>query len=110
VRAHPVVRRRHDCLRLPLTHLRGFPMQTIKFQSFGREATGRILTGNHSVLIVSARNPYGGHNLCVVDAESYRAIRHGNQAATNWSPSIKAYRKVRAYIENRLRRAKVPQA
>jgi hypothetical protein len=76
-------------------------MNTVRFESFGRETTGRIITGDRSVLIVAARNPYGGHNLCVVDANTYRAIRHGNQAATNWSPSLKAYRKVRAYIASR---------
>jgi len=54
-------------------------MITAKFWSFGNLANGRVVTSHNGWQVVNSRNPYGSHNLVLVDGEG-RAIRHGNQA------------------------------
>lgn len=76
----------------------------IKFMSFGHIASGRIVTSAVGLAVVQARNPYGSHNLVLVDEERGEAIRHGSlavaEAAANWLPQ-KQYRKVRAHLAAR---------
>ncbi len=60
-------------------------VQSIKFQSFDGLATGRVITHDDKsgTMIVQSRNPYGGHNLIVVEDGGfyqYVAVRHGNNA------------------------------
>lgn len=78
--------------------------QTIKFVSFGRIASGRIVTHAAGLVVVQSRNPYGSHNLVLVDEESGEAIRHGNfavaECVVNWL-GTRAYRKVRKYLAAR---------
>jgi hypothetical protein len=77
-------------------------MQTIKIESFGKTVSGRLITSStpHGLYFVQARNPYGSHNLVVVD-EEFRAIRHGNNAALNWAPNERCYRKLLTHLANR---------
>ena len=76
-------------------------MRRILFTSFGRINTGRIVTGNDHEVLVYARNPYGSHNLIVVDRDHGEAFRHGNNAsltyAWNWI-SRKAYVKAMLFL------------
>ena len=76
-------------------------MVMIKCLSFGKLACGRVITSDAVNSVVQTRNPYGGHNLVVVDNESGEAIRHGNNAALNaayaWMPE-RAFRKVCKYL------------
>ena len=74
------------------------------FTSFGRRTSGRVITHAAGLTVVQARNPYGGHNLVLVDEEMGEAIRHGNLAVTeavaNWLP-LKTYRKVLKHLAAR---------
>ena len=76
-------------------------MNTIYFESFGETQSGRVVTHWGDEVIVFARNPYGTHNLVVVDQRTQEAIVHGNiavaEAAANWMPE-RSYRKVRKFL------------
>lgn len=76
-------------------------MRTIVFMSFGQVCTGRIVSGNGNDVLVYSRNPYGSHNLVVVDRNTGEAFRHGNNAsltyAWNWI-SRKAYVKAMLFL------------
>ncbi len=76
-------------------------VQTTKFISFGRQESGRIITHFNGLEIVQSRNPYGTHNLVLVNADTGEAIRHGSvavlEAVANWLPT-KTYRRVRKYL------------
>ena len=76
-------------------------MHTMYFESFGKTNYGQIVTHWGDDIIVFARNPYGGHNLVIVDWETEEATVHGNiavaEAAANWLPE-KTYRKVRKFL------------
>ena len=69
-------------------------MTPYQFESFGRTCSGRLVTSAPGMAVVSSRNPYGSHNLVLVDEESGEAIRHGTDAvvaaAFEWMPE-KAY-------------------
>jgi hypothetical protein len=72
-------------------------MQVSKFTSFGSKKSGRIVTAGNGYEIVQARNPYGSHNLLVIDCESGEAIRHGTAASlgfVQWAMSTNCVRKV----------------
>lgn len=86
--------------------------KTITFKNFGEEQIGRVITHIGTYVIVFAKNPYGTHNMLLVDEERGEAIRHGNIAvldfAYNWLGKH-AYRKaafvaakcgLRVYFEN----------
>ena len=77
---------------------------TIHFYSFGRLCSGRLVTSAAGMAVVNSRNPYGSHNLVLVDQETGEAIRHGTDAvvaaAYGWMPR-KAYRKVRRFLTDR---------
>jgi len=79
--------------------------QWVDFESFGRTEHGRVITEGAGLLVVQARNPYGGHNLVLVEDEPYgRAIRHGTRAvveAVANCMSERAYRKVRKHLAAR---------
>ena len=76
-------------------------MRRILFTSFGRINTGRIVTGNGNDVLVYSRNPYGSHNLVVVNRNTGEAFRHGNNAsltyAWNWI-SRKSYVKAMLFL------------
>ena len=76
-------------------------METISFRSFDKWCSGRIVTGNGNDALVYSRNPYGSHNLVVVDRNTGEAFRHGNNAsldyAWNWI-SRKAYVKAMLFL------------
>ena len=74
------------------------------FTSFGRPCSGRLVTSGAGFLVVNGRNPYGSHNLVIVNKETNTAIRHGAEsvvaASYLWLP-IKSYRKVRRFLADR---------
>ena len=71
---------------------------TISFFSFGRVEHGRVIPASRGLAVVQSRNPYGRHNLVLVDEGRGEAIRHGTsavvEAAANWLPR-RQYRRVR---------------
>lgn len=75
-----------------------------KFVSFGRTESGRVITAAAGLAVVQSRNPYGTHNLVLVDEERGEAIRHGNMAAlaaaASWMPR-RQYRRVRKHLAAR---------
>lgn len=77
---------------------------TVYYSSFGRTESGRVVTAAAGLAVIQARNPYGGHNLVLVDEERGEAIRHGTMATlvavASWMPS-RAYRRVRKYLAAR---------
>jgi hypothetical protein len=83
-------------------------MTRISFWSFGRRATGKVITHVGNYCVVQSRNPYGTHNLVVVESDhngcGAEAIRHGS------APSLlfvqqwlgrRAYRRVRKHLASR---------
>ena len=76
-------------------------VQTVKFTSFGAQKSGRLITHCNGLEVVQSRNPYGTHNLVLVNADTGEAIRHGSvavlEAVVNWLPT-KTYRRVRKYL------------
>ena len=76
-------------------------MNTMYFESFGETQSGRVVTHWGDDIIVFTRNPYGSHNLVIVDWRTGEATVHGNiavaEAAVNWLPK-KTYRKVRKFL------------
>lgn len=79
-------------------------VQIVKFTSFGRRESGRLITHFNGLEVVQSRNPYGSHNLVLVNSDSGEAIRHGSvavlEAVANWLPT-KTYRRVRKYLAQR---------
>ena len=77
---------------------------TTKFMSFGRTESGRVITSAAGLAVVQSRNPYGTHNLVLVDDERGEAIRHGSvavvEAVANWMPR-RQYRRVRKHLAAR---------
>ena len=77
---------------------------TTKFTSFGRTESGRVITHAAGLAVVQSRNPYGTHNLVLVDEERGEAIRHGSlavvEAVANWLPR-RQYRRVRKHLAAR---------
>ena len=55
-------------------------VQTVKFTSFGQRESGRLVTHCNGLEVVQSRNPYGTHNLVLVNADTGEAIRHGTVA------------------------------
>lgn len=74
---------------------------TTKFVSFGRTESGRVITAAAGWVVVQSRNPYGTHNLVLVNEGSGEAIRHGSlavvEAVANWLPR-RQYRRVRKHL------------
>ena len=75
-------------------------MKTLSFISFGHLTTGRLITEEGSFGFVNCRNPYGSHNLVVVDLTKEEAIAHGTEAAVREAAfcSTRTYRKVRKFL------------
>lgn len=77
---------------------------TVSYSSFGRTESGRVITAAAGMVVVQSRNPYGGHNLVLVDEGRGEAIRHGNiavvEAVANWLPR-RQYRRVRKHLAAR---------
>ena len=60
---------------------KGTPFVTLKgYDSFGESCVGRIVTECATAFVVNSRNPYGTHNLVLVDRDTWVAYRHGNLA------------------------------
>jgi hypothetical protein len=77
---------------------------TISFTSFGRSSVGRVVTEDSGFAIVNSRNPYGSHNLVVVDLDNEVAVAHGIDAALReaFYSSRKTYRKVRRFLSEKM--------
>ena len=79
-------------------------VQIVKFTSFGRRESGRLITHFNGLEVVQSRNPYGTHNLVLVTSHNGEAIRHGTvavlEAVVNWLPT-RTYRQVRKYLAKR---------
>lgn len=73
-------------------------MNSVTFSSFGRVQTGRLVTQTRDCLVIYARNPYGKHNLVLVDKERGEAFAHGNIAVLQSIGLQRAYRKARAFL------------
>lgn len=77
-------------------------INTLRFYSFNDSAYGRIVTKDNDWTVVFSRNPYGKHNLVLV--EDGRAIRHGNVAVLaallRWADR-RAYRRARKFLARR---------
>lgn len=78
-------------------------MRTIKFYSFDRYTSGRVVThdARDGLRFVLARNPYGSHNLVVV--QGHEAIAHGNIASLSFAATCSQHvlRKVAACVASR---------
>lgn len=79
-------------------------MRKTSFEIFGRTQTGRIVTssGNHEV--VFSRNPYGSHNLLLIDRDNDEPFCFGNKGVLYCLLSMgmdKAYRRARRFLANR---------
>jgi len=76
---------------------------SLKFESFGQTVCGTMVTELEGAAIVYSRNPYGNHNLVLVDWYRLEAIRHGNTAclAECLRESKQAYRKARKFLAAR---------
>lgn len=82
--------------------------RTTQFWSFGRRCCGRVITSVGDYAVVQARNPFGSHNLVVVERDANgcgaEAIRHGSQSAllfTRQWLGDRAYRRVRKHLAAR---------
>ncbi|KLR59471.1 hypothetical protein [Diaphorobacter sp. J5-51] len=83
-------------------------LQTISFWSFEKTCSGRLITHVGDYAVVQSRNPYGTHNLLLVEADhngcGAEAIRHGSQATLlfvkQWLGQA-AYRKVRKHLASK---------
>ena len=64
-------------------------ISTITYDNFGTETTSRLVTQVGNIYLAKARNPWGSHNLIVIQEIDGRltAIRHGNSAAIYWAAS-----------------------
>jgi len=79
-------------------------MTPIKFYSFARLCSGRVLTHGDQYVIAVARNPYGSHNLVLVDYATAEAFRHGTDAVVTWVGawgSDRVWRKLQKYLAMR---------
>ena len=64
--------------------------KSCRFWNFYSQESGQIIIDTDSEYIdgyqfVYARNPYGSHNLIVVDKENNEAIRHGNDSSIDFA-------------------------
>lgn len=78
-------------------------MTPTNFVSFGREESGRVITHDGEFAVVQCRNPYGTHNLCIVD-NGNDAFVHGTHATLEWVANHmgkRNYRKVRKHLAAR---------
>lgn len=79
-------------------------MQTLKFENFRQSATGRLVSHTAMISIVFSRNPYGSHNLVLVD-DCGEAFRHGNEAVLEYLQSYPAlWRKAKRFLALRVSR------
>ena len=76
---------------------------TFCFSSFGRYHTGRVITHTSTSIVIWARNPYGSHNLVLVDNITDEAWRHGNEACLFELMLLerRAYRRTRKFLAQR---------
>lgn len=62
-------------------------MQVINYEMFGSWRSGRVITEIGNLVVVKSRNPYGSHNLVLVDRDTNEAFRCGNVATISWVAS-----------------------
>lgn len=62
-------------------------MQVINYEMFGSWRSGRVITEIGNLVVVKSRNPYGSHNLVLVDRDTNEAFRCGNVATLSWIAS-----------------------
>ena len=62
-------------------------MQVINYEMFGSWRSGRVITEIGNLVVVKSRNPYGSHNLVLVDRDTNEAFRCGNGATLSWVAS-----------------------
>ena len=62
-------------------------MQVVNFRMFNSWRSGRVVTEIGNLMVVKARNPYGSHNLVVVNKDTNEAFRCGNLATIFWVAS-----------------------
>ena len=62
-------------------------MQVINYEMFGSWRSGRVITEIGNLVVVKSRNPYGSHNLVLVDRDTNEAFRCGNIATLAWVAS-----------------------
>lgn len=71
-------------------------MKTIEFLNFGRPANGRVITHCGDYVVALSRNPYGSHNMVLVDEGRNEAICHGDAAVLQFAYNClgrRAYRR-----------------
>lgn len=75
-------------------------MFPIKFKSFGKKNSGKVISADNKYAIVQCRNPHGSHNLVVVDKDRGDAILHGSLVSLNFAIYFmgRHYRKVRKHL------------
>lgn len=59
-------------------------MQIVNFRMFNSWRSGRVVTEIGNLMVVKTRNPYGSHNLVVVNKDTDEAFRCGNLATIFW--------------------------
>ena len=62
-------------------------MQIVNFRMFNSWRSGRVVTEIGDLMVVKTRNPYGSHNLVVVNKNTDEAFRCGNLATIFWIAS-----------------------
>ncbi len=62
-------------------------MQIVNFRMFNSWRSGRVVTEIGNLMVVKTRNPYGSHNLVVVNKDTDEAFRCGNLATIFWVAS-----------------------
>lgn len=65
-------------------------MQVINYEMFGSWRSGRVITEIGNLVVVKSRNPYGSHNLVLVDRDTNEAFRCGNATVLAWVASEQA--------------------
>ena len=65
-------------------------MQVINYEMFGSWRSGRVITEIGNLVVVKSRNPYGSHNLTLVDRNTNEGFRCGNATVLAWVASENA--------------------
>ena len=78
----------------------------LNFWSFDKLCNGKVITHFGRFIVVQARNPYGTHNLVMVEEcdGHYVAFRHGSLVVFDWCnmwAPIKKLHKVFTYLVNK---------
>ena len=70
----------------------------VKFYNFGNECCGNLVHSfnlySETYFIVRARNPYGSHNLIMVNDPDHVAFLHGNAAVLSFLAKYGLFRSI----------------